>query len=332
LSRIIIGIHGLGNKAPRKVLQQWWKKAIQEGLATIGQPHFCFNFELVYWAQILYPEPLDPNERDPRSPRYLEHPYLPARSYKNYEPNKLKTKVLRLLEKQMDTILLNKDMSINFSAITDLIIRKYFNDLDIYFSRRAVTTQTAERLAKEVIREQLIKILEKHRGKEILLLAHSMGSIIAYDVLTLKETEIKINTLVTIGSPLGLPIVISKIFYEQNGKYSRDVRVRTPETVQKQWYNFSDLDDKVALDPTLSDDYEANTHHVHAVDVIIQNDYEFNGERNPHNIYGYLRAPELAEVLHAFLSEDKPLFLCRWMNRINQWLYANIKKIKQLKK
>lgn len=328
MSRIIIGIHGLGNKAPRNVLKKWWKKSIREGLMAIGQPRFCFKFELVYWAHVLHPEPFDPDERDPASPRYLEHPYQPAPRYKKPAPNRLKTKVMQIVEKQLDSLLLNKDMSINFSAITDLIIRRYFNDLDIYYSQRAVTVQDSERLAKEVIREQLLRILEKYRHHEILLIAHSMGSIIAYDVLTLKETKISINTLVTIGSPLGLPIIISKIYYEQYGKYAHAVRVRTPETVRKHWYNFSDLDDKVALDPTLSDDYEPNTRGIRAVDVIIHNDYEYKGERNPHSSHGYLRTPEVAEVVHAFLNEGTPHFLCRWLNRLNQWLFATIRKLK----
>lgn len=329
MSRIIIGIHGLGNKAPKRILKKWWKNAIKEGLAAIGYPRFSFRFELVYWAHVLHPEPLNPNESNPDSPYFLHYPYIPARNYRRYYPNKLKSKVLRLLERQMDKILLNKDMSINFSAITDLIIRRYFKDLDVYFSQHAIGTRNAERLAKDVIREQLIKILRKHRRKEILLIAHSMGSIIAYDVLTLKGTNLRINTLVTIGSPLGLPVIISKIYYEQHQQYSKKVRICTPETVEKHWYNFSDPDDKVALDPTLNDDYQENNFHVRAVDVVVQNNYEKNGHRNPHNAFGYLRTPELAEVLHVFLEEGKPKFICRWIRQFNWWIYAKIQTTKQ---
>jgi triacylglycerol esterase/lipase EstA (alpha/beta hydrolase family) len=57
----------------------------------------------------------------------------------------------------------------------------------------------------------LAETLVKHRRKKILLIAHSMGSIIAWDVLTKMVPQIKIHTLVTIGSPLGNPVVRSRI-------------------------------------------------------------------------------------------------------------------------
>ena len=62
--RIIIGIHGLGNKPPKRVLQAWWKKSIQDGLKRIGDTTTQFKFELVYWANILHTEALDPKIRD----------------------------------------------------------------------------------------------------------------------------------------------------------------------------------------------------------------------------------------------------------------------------
>ena len=43
-----------------------------------------------------------------------------------------------------------------------------------------------------------------------MLIAHSMGSIIGFDVLTFLATDIKINTFITIGSPLGLPVIIKQ--------------------------------------------------------------------------------------------------------------------------
>jgi hypothetical protein len=63
MSKIIIGIHGLGNKPPKDLCEKWWKKSLREGLNSIGRKYFNFNFELVYWADILHPTPLNPNEK-----------------------------------------------------------------------------------------------------------------------------------------------------------------------------------------------------------------------------------------------------------------------------
>ena len=79
MSKIIIGIHGLGNKPPKKILEKWWKAAIQEGLQAAGYPKQYFKFELVYWAPVLHSIPLNPNETNPKSPFYIEFPYLPAK-------------------------------------------------------------------------------------------------------------------------------------------------------------------------------------------------------------------------------------------------------------
>ena len=42
-----------------------------------------------------------------------------------------------------------------------------------------------------------------------------MGSIVAYDVMTQYAPDVSIDTFVTIGSPLGLPIIKSKIVAER---------------------------------------------------------------------------------------------------------------------
>ncbi len=64
MSKIIIGIHGLGNKPPKELLARWWKEAILEGLRKNNYSAKDFNFELVYWADILHKNPLDPNETE----------------------------------------------------------------------------------------------------------------------------------------------------------------------------------------------------------------------------------------------------------------------------
>jgi len=185
--------------------------AIFEGLKHIGHFRFFLKFEFVYWTDILHTDPLDPQIKDKDDPLYLDEPYTPAKIYKKSKPSKIRKKILDYLNNQLDKLFLKDDMTINFEGVSDLIIHHYFRDLEIYFS----SEMESNRLAKDVIQQKLVPILKKHRRKKILLIAHSMGSIIAYDVLTHVLPESQIHTFVTIGSPLGLPIVISKIITEQ---------------------------------------------------------------------------------------------------------------------
>ena len=64
MSKIIICIHGLGNKPPEITLTKWWKASIKEGLKKIGHPRIFLNLKLVYWARFLNHTPLDPNQKD----------------------------------------------------------------------------------------------------------------------------------------------------------------------------------------------------------------------------------------------------------------------------
>jgi hypothetical protein len=328
MSKIVLGIHGLGNKPPKNVLQGWWRKAILEGLKEVGHPRPLLKFEIIYWADLLYEKPLDPNEQDEYHPLFIEDPYTPANRFIKQRHRKLGEKILGYLNKQLDRVYLNKDFSINYKAITDLIIRHYFRDLDIYYSKTCLDKANVERPAKDVMRDTLTRVLKKHRRRDVLLIAHSMGSVIAYDVLSFSPPDIKVTTLVTIGSPLGLPAVMIKILAEQGVDYRKEWKARTPENILKSWYNFSDLEDKVALDIKLRDDYCKNINHVCPIDEIVTNDYEYNGNKNPHKSYGYLRTPQLAQVVRGFLDHGRPGVIVRFTDLANRLLDWGLKRAK----
>jgi hypothetical protein len=158
-------------------------------------------------------------------------------------------------------------------------------------------------LARTVLRNELREALLATQGKDIMLIAHSMGSIIAYDVLRevgRSHPDMEVPHFATIGSPLGLPHVKAKIIQ----KYDYDPRVRTPSIVTKSWVNFSDKDDPVATDIHLSDDYEANARGVRVTDDLVSNDYHApaSGKANAHKSYGYLRTPEVSRHIKSFLA------------------------------
>jgi len=318
MSKVIIGIHGMGNKPTKELLGKWWQDALEEGLRAIGHPRRLSQFTLVYWANLLHPRPLDPEVRDKKNPLYLDSPYIPAGKATEKKPN-IRKRVLDYIERQLYKIILNKDLSINYASVTDLVLRRYFRDLGIYYSKQCLDRQKEAMCpVQDVMRGELASVLRKYRKKDILLIAHSMGSIIAYDVLTQSVPDIPLHTLVTMGSPLGVPAVMLKILSEQRKKPQKHITVKTPENIVGTWYNFSDPRDKVATDYNLSDDYKENSRHVRAIDVIVHNDYEYEGKQNPHSVYGYLRTPEMARAVYNFLHYRKPKPLVWLSDTINQ--------------
>ncbi len=292
MSRIIIGIHGLGNKPPYRQLEQWWKASVIEGLGDSLRYRFI-NFSMVYWASLLHPNALDPNITDKGSELFLKEPYVRGGgAYSVTEIRDQNPGFRKMLNEQLEKIFIEDDGSPNFSRITDFIIRHFLKDLDAYFNEK-------DYRKRDEICGRLADCIRKNRRKKIMLVAHSMGSIIAWDVLTRWVPDVKIDTLVTIGSPLGNPVVKSKLISEYPGT---DPVLRTPDNIIRNWYNLADFKDRVAINYILNDDFLPNRHGIQPQDTLIRNNYEFEGERNPHKSYGYLRCPEMAGIISEFYA------------------------------
>ena len=86
-------------------------------------------------------------------------------------------------------------------------------------------------------------------GGPFVVVAHSQGSLIAYNVLRRMPPSCDVRLLVTIGSPLGLAEVqdVFKTWYGPNA-------LRIPECV-KAWVNVADRLDPVAVDNDISNDF-----------------------------------------------------------------------------
>ncbi len=227
----------------------------------------------------------------------------------------MKKKFLDAVERKIDKVFFDEHNFINFDKIADLFIRSMYSDLDFYYNRESNLPKYSGLPVKSEIRKRLAEVLYKYRNKQILLIGHSMGSIIAYDVLTQSVPDVNVHTLITIGSPLGLPIIIKKIQTEQ-GMDNKTCIVPSPENIRHKWYNFADLNDPVAVVYNISDDYKKNSHGVGPEDVIVYNNYEYNGKRNAHKLFGYLRAPEVANVIYDFCVSGKSGFYSILKRRI----------------
>lgn len=304
MAKVIIGIHGLGNKPVANLMEYWWWKAISEGLKnhTKNKYHRPF-FNLVYWTDVIYDHPKDANCTNPEDPYYINEPYEPEIFPSEIKDHWLRKKIMVSILEEINKIFLNDDYSLNFTAINDLIIKKYFKDLNAYYSD---VKDSKHPLIRETLRNRLKSVLIEHKNDEILLIAHSMGSIIAFNVLSLFEEEIQIDTLITIGSPLGLPVVISKIANELKLKNHKTGKSGTPESIKNHWFNFSDLEDKIAFNYKLDDDISESSNGVKVIDFLVNNTYASKGHHNPHKSYGYLRTPEVAAKIYQFLT-DKPV-------------------------
>ena len=309
--KIIIIIHGLSNKPEKRLLEKWCRASIREGLRTIDKRGMPFTLKLVYWADLMHERPQSPRETNRRSDTYLDDPYLPGDPgrYAAFTPSALKRNLLDRLEKKIDKMFFEEGSFINFEKFASIIVRNLFKDLDLYYHRDCPVVRFRGMAARDAIRMRLAEVLRAYAGRSILLIAHSMGTIISYDVLTQTTPDVEIDTFVTIGSPLGMPLILRKILIEQGRDIRKERQPASPENIRAAWYNFSDLDDPVAINYNLADDYRPNKAGIAPRDIIVYNNYENEGDRSPHKLYGYLRAPEVANVIYDFCVTGRPAFL-----------------------
>jgi hypothetical protein len=274
MSNILIGIHGLSNKPTQEVLAKGWEDAIREGLHKNEEiENAPINFSSVYWADVMYPEP------DPDPDLYREAEEGALKTYKDSWLDAVKAKAFDWSGDVLDSM----KTYFGVDAFADTVLKLKLQDLSRYYEEENIRTQLRERLRKEIL---------KHTDKRIMILSHSMGTIIAYDVLRnigKEHPRLIIDHFVTLGSPLGLPHVKYKAAQE-------NPLIRTPSVV-KRWSNFADKRDPVSMDVHLAGDYAANDNGVAVKDDLVANDW--GGIH--HKSYGYLRTPEVSKVIADFI-------------------------------
>jgi hypothetical protein len=309
MKKTIVAIHGLGNKPEADLLKSWWLDAIYEGLARAGRPRTAIPFEMIYWADIAYAEPLNAGEV---SEPYAPSPGMPGKQRRR----RMRMALLGLAERYLDRLFLRKDFTETFPAASTRMMEHYFTELDIYYTDECRSLQNEDCSAKAAMQARLRDVLRQFAGHDILLIAHSMGSIIAFDVLSDPPPGVAVDIFVTLGSPLGLPPIVARNFRAQKAARPSIKRPHAPDAVRSLWYNLSDPRDTVALDHTLRDDYAPNRRGIRANDFSVVNDYAAGGESNPHKSYGYLRTPEMAGIIDAFLAGYGQGFLQRNYRRV----------------
>lgn len=280
---LIIGVHGLGNKPRPKVVEDWWIAAIAEGLSRHGRgKKLKVRFELVYWADLMYPEPLRVAD--------IGEPYVPAAGEGPLPRGVVSIRKLaagRTREGMLKFMGLACKVPLGEKFVHRHVKAK-MPDLHSYRTDEAV---------RNAVQSRLIKRLRSARRwrRDVMLIAHSMGSIVAYDVLKDAHSTVRgleVAHFVTVGSPLGMAELKTVV----------DGPLMVPECVAH-WSNFSDPKDPISSwDATITEDYKTNSRGVAVWDRLVANGYvDSEGEPNPHKIYGYLRTPEISDLIAGFV-------------------------------
>jgi hypothetical protein len=122
------------------------------------------------------------------------------------------------------------------------------------FNKEYARPDGATFMVREELRSRLLKELDaaQTQGEKLVIVSHSMGTMIAYDVLRNCPDCPPVDTLFTLGSPLGVREVEDELIAADADD------VDFPAARLKHWVNVYDpLDPICGADPKLANDYEA---------------------------------------------------------------------------
>jgi hypothetical protein len=255
-AKTVIYVHGIGRKPKPDVLHCQWDHAL------FGQ-RMGERTRLAYWANVArhgYDLEANCDSADTLT-RALKEGGGGAKALRSVLDSAPRGELREAVEELTDDpsvrdYLLRLGRSLDSSKAAGGIGTKGIGD---WFGR--LTTRLATRMfladvhdfffveeRRTYMRERLLERLEPGGGPFVIV-AHSQGSMIAYDVLrALTRAQCEVKLLLTIGSPLGNPFVKS-VFEKWTGKND----LPYPECVER-WINIADDDDIVAVDETLNDD------------------------------------------------------------------------------
>jgi hypothetical protein len=263
----VVFIHGLGGKPPEEPYLQEWIQSLTRDNPNLKLMPGVTNYSMIYWAD-------------------LRGQIAPQKEYGTKQiVNGLATPQRRALETKSD-----KGININwYHRLFDWIIDRIFYRLDILMPHLLdwlvddIYNYFYHKSNREAIGHRFDKIMlaayaRIEPGDKLILISHSMGTIIAMD--RLQTWSHKIDLHVTMGSPLGMEWIQSKLG-----------RPKYPWYVQR-WLNVFDDEDPVSIvDQHLRDDFPNADSPIS--DIQVPTNHNQKGEVDHHHWNGYLGSKAL---------------------------------------
>lgn len=284
----ILFIHGIGDQKSPLVV----RATIQDGLELdrLGE-----HLRLGYWSHITHPESTTPDELNPMmidaQLSQFDHEVERLSQEEREFYSQLEGAISRFSGVDSDdegedfeSLLLPLPRFMRRGA-TRLFTKLFTRDVSRYFFNQELRSRI-----QQCVREKI----ESLSNRKFIIVAHSLGSVIAHDMLSIlaeEEHSIECDTLVTLGSPLGVQEV-------QDNLHGGRV---TPASIRI-WYNIAARGDIVCLDKELVSDFDR------AEGQTIRDSKVDNPERSfpfgAHSLKGYLKTGPAREAIFSSLDDD----------------------------
>jgi len=321
----IIMVHGLGSKPTPEITHDLWRRTLIENIRVshklLAQSLDVHKdiFESAYWANFVPHHIPDDAAYSKKLRRQVDGVIAERREIKDRFHVGTGEKVSSFFkDRGLDLVkLLAGALTVKDDVMTGFLRETELYDQDQY------------------IADQIRKPLEdalRHawdQGHEPIIVAHSMGTFISYDVLWRfahrrtagfgNYNNRRVKMFITLGSPLGDSTVRDLLFAQHHEGHS--LRQRMYPTNIDFWHNYACLGDVVAHQKNFHDIFYAPMRALklfpankkfRSIDYVdLHNPFEVvshtgnrkREKRNPHKSYGYLAQPRLGSWIADYLLD-----------------------------
>ncbi len=290
---VVIYVHGISKHPPETVWKREWD------LALFGRPVADNKTLSAYWSDVLHGKTTATSlsTQSILSPSFEPASILAAA--KIDPDNRDALQFTQSLLESIAVVPANKSVR-RFGARVLPVHGRWRGSIAEqfmwWFVRDAAQYFFDEQKRKQ-IKQRLIDKIPKS-GEPFVLVTHSLGSVIGYEVLAELSTSQRAEAVlfVTLGSPLGLQEIQDEI--------RKRLRTLTIPDGVRAWHNFADGFDPVALDVALRDDFEP-CRGVEIQDHLVGNtEFGLFKGWNPHHSGGYLAHPKVRNVVYRAARHD----------------------------
>ena len=322
-SKKIIMIHGLASKPPPDFTHHLWRKTLTENI-RVSHRQLARSldadadvFESAYWANVIPHHIPDDTGYCRKLGLQVDKVIDERREIRDSFHVGMKEKVGSFFkDRGLDLVkLLAGALSVKDEVMTD-----FLRETELYEQDQYIADQ---------IRAPLENALRRawDEGREPIIISHSMGTFISYDVLwrfSHRKTadfrnynDKRVKMFITLGSPLGDATVRGLLFARHHLDHSQR---RFPTNIDF-WHNYACLGDVVSHQKNFDNIFyqpmrELNlfrsTKKFRSIDYVdLHNPFEVvshagnrnREKRNPHKSYGYLAQPRLGSWIADYLLD-----------------------------
>ncbi|MEO1703691.1 MAG: endonuclease [Pseudomonadota bacterium] len=301
----LVFIHGVNEHLPEREEMARWRKALGKG--GINPELLGLHTTFGYYADWFF--------KGSNTPKLSEF----NRETLNEAALKIESELSSVANeqsRQSNEALFGFDASTLIpQRVIRVFLERMFKQLFQYFDNAEINHPANSQksgLAREVIRVEVLNSIIAARelagtDGNVLILAHSMGSVVAWDLLAHVPECPEVQGLITFGSPLALDFVKHGLSSANGEAYNR----KYPKRLQGDWHNLTahfdlagqfDTDFKREFGKG-ADDFKIHHRRLSNPETI-SNQGLWTLVESSHRLTGYLRHAEMAAALHELSNSD----------------------------